>query len=184
MTDGHPGTEGEALGSQRAAIADFGRRMIADGLVDGMSGNLSVRSAEGDLVAITPSGISHDDIGPADICLVRLADGGADPVRTPSTETPMHLASTGQRAPGRWCTRTRLSGSPPATPFHWARAQTMSALSPVPNDPCASSWPPGTAPVRRPSGRWRARAWLPRALPLRWRRGRRPLRPRRRPGLR
>jgi L-fuculose-phosphate aldolase len=92
MTDGHPGTEGEALGSQRAAIADFGRRMIADGLVDGMSGNLSVRSAEGDLVAVTPSGISYDDIGPADICLVRLADGGAGAARTPSTETPMHLA--------------------------------------------------------------------------------------------
>ena len=34
MADGHPGTEGEALGPQRASIADFGRRMIADGLAD------------------------------------------------------------------------------------------------------------------------------------------------------
>jgi L-fuculose-phosphate aldolase len=92
MTDGHPGTGGEDLGPQRARIAGFGRRMIADGLVDGMSGNLSVRSADGDLVAITPSGISYDDIRPADICLVRLADGGAGAARTPSTETPMHLA--------------------------------------------------------------------------------------------
>jgi L-fuculose-phosphate aldolase len=92
MTDRHPETGGEALGQQRARLVEFGRRMVADGLVDGMSGNLSVRSAEGGLVAITPSGISYDVIGPADICVVRLADGGTDSARTPSTETPMHLA--------------------------------------------------------------------------------------------
>jgi L-fuculose-phosphate aldolase len=96
MTGGHPepedGTADEAPARQRASLAAFGRRMVADGLVDGMSGNLSVRAAGDSLIAITPSGISYDDIGPADICQVRLADGGTDSPRRPSTETPMHLA--------------------------------------------------------------------------------------------
>jgi L-fuculose-phosphate aldolase len=86
------GTEGEAFGAERASLVAYGRRMVADGLVDGMSGNLSVRAAGSDLVAITPSGISYDDISPADICLVRLTDGGTDSAGKPSTETPMHLA--------------------------------------------------------------------------------------------
>jgi L-fuculose-phosphate aldolase len=67
--------------------------MVADGLVDGMSGNLSVRAAaDGGLIAITPSGIGYDVVAPADICLVRLDDASTDSARRPSTETPMHLA--------------------------------------------------------------------------------------------
>jgi L-fuculose-phosphate aldolase len=96
MTGGHPGPEDgtadEAPGQQRASLVAFGRRMVADGLVDGMSGNLSARAAGDGLIAITPSGLSYDDIGPADICQVRLAGGGTDSPRRPSTETPMHLA--------------------------------------------------------------------------------------------
>jgi L-fuculose-phosphate aldolase len=92
MADEHPGTEGEVLGPQRADLVAFGQRMVADGLVDGMSGNLSVRAGESGLIAITPSGISYNDIGPADICLVSLTDGSTDSPRRPSTETPMHVA--------------------------------------------------------------------------------------------
>jgi L-fuculose-phosphate aldolase len=92
MADRPAGTDGDAAGPLRARLIAFGRRMVADGLVDGMSGNLSVLTAGSGLVAITPSGISYDDIGPADICLVRLADGTTDSPRRPSTETPMHLA--------------------------------------------------------------------------------------------
>jgi L-fuculose-phosphate aldolase len=92
MAGEHPGTEPDAFGAERASLVAFGRRMVAEGLVDGMSGNLSVRAAASGLVAITPSGISYDDIRPADICLVRLADGGTGSARRPSTETPMHLA--------------------------------------------------------------------------------------------
>ena len=79
-----------ALASERASLVAFGRRMVADGLVDGMSGNLSVRA--GDLVAITPSGVAYDDIQPAGICLVQLADGSPVGRGRPSTESPMHLA--------------------------------------------------------------------------------------------
>lgn len=83
--EGQPGLAGE-----RAGLVAFGRRMEGDGLVDGMSGNLSVRA--GDLVAITPSGVAYDEIEPAGICLVRLADGSQVSGGRPSTETPMHLA--------------------------------------------------------------------------------------------
>ena len=79
-----------ALASERASLVAFGRQMVADGLVDGMSGNLSVRA--GDLVAITPSGVDYDEIQPAGICLVQLADGSPVGGGRPSTETPMHLA--------------------------------------------------------------------------------------------
>jgi L-fuculose-phosphate aldolase len=47
----------------------------------------------GELIAITPSGIPYPAITPADICLIRVADGGrAGGSQRPSTETPMHLA--------------------------------------------------------------------------------------------
>jgi L-fuculose-phosphate aldolase len=74
----------------RASLVDHGRRMVHDGLVDGVSGNLSARA--GDLIAITPSGVPYQDMAPADICLVRPADGSTAAGGRPSTETPMHLA--------------------------------------------------------------------------------------------
>jgi L-fuculose-phosphate aldolase len=85
-----PGQPAPDLAGERASLVAFGRRMVADGLVEGMSGNLSVRA--GELVAITPSGVSYDEIQPAGICLVALADGSPVGGGRPSTETPMHLA--------------------------------------------------------------------------------------------
>jgi L-fuculose-phosphate aldolase len=46
-------------------------RKGSDELAAGSAGNLSVRT--GDIVAITPSGIPHADLRPADICLVAPA---------------------------------------------------------------------------------------------------------------
>lgn len=89
MTARGPGAAGRYLAERESLIA-YGRRMVRDDLVDGMSGNLSVRA--GDLIAITPSGVPYDDLVPADICLVRPGDGTAVAGRRPSTETPMHLA--------------------------------------------------------------------------------------------
>ncbi len=80
---------------ERGSLVVFGRRLLADGLVDGMSGNLSTRA--GDLIAITPSGVPYQEMEPADICLIRPGDGAAAAGATaagrrPSTEAPMHLA--------------------------------------------------------------------------------------------
>ena len=85
-TGGAPGRHA----ALRESLVDHGRRMVHDGLVDGVSGNLSARA--GDLIAITPSGVPYQDMAPADICLVRPADGSTAAGGRPSTETPMHLA--------------------------------------------------------------------------------------------
>jgi L-fuculose-phosphate aldolase len=91
-----PGPPG-ALDAARAALAALGPRMLADGLAVGRAGNLSVRV--GDAVAITPSGVSYDELEPADICVVPVVDGAVaggaltEPTgRVPSSETPLHLA--------------------------------------------------------------------------------------------
>jgi L-fuculose-phosphate aldolase len=88
--DGEPGAGGVSLDGERASLVAFGRQLVADGLVDGRSGNLSIRA--GGLVAITPSGVAYDEIQPGGICLVALADGRPVGGGRPSTETPMHLA--------------------------------------------------------------------------------------------
>ena len=89
----------DPFGEQRESLVAFARRLAADDLAYGTSGNLSVRA--GELVAITPSGVPYQEMSPAGICLVRLADGEPAAGRRPSTETPMHLAvyrATGAQA--------------------------------------------------------------------------------------
>jgi L-fuculose-phosphate aldolase len=103
----YPG-DSKGLQAARAQLVSYSARLLDDGLAVGSAGNISVRL--GDLVAITPSGVSYADMRPEDICLV-TADGtepdvaepdgtepdvtGPDGVQgreTPSSETPMHLA--------------------------------------------------------------------------------------------
>lgn len=64
--------------------------MRAEGLAEGTSGNLSVRS--GDLVAVTPSSAPYEQLDAGSICVVDLDGGRVDGGHTPSTELPMHLA--------------------------------------------------------------------------------------------
>jgi L-fuculose-phosphate aldolase len=82
---------GSGVGAaDREDLVAFARRMAGDDLAPGTSGNLSVR--RGEVMAITPSGMPYGRMGPADICLVRVADGTPLSGPRPSTETPMHLA--------------------------------------------------------------------------------------------
>jgi L-fuculose-phosphate aldolase len=91
MADTHP-SPGHGFAREREELVAFGRRMVSDGLVDGTSGNLSVRA--GELIAITPSGIPYQEMEAADICLVHPGEPGTPTGGggRPSTETPMHLA--------------------------------------------------------------------------------------------
>jgi L-fuculose-phosphate aldolase len=87
---------------ERTQVVSFCRRMEADQLTVGTSGNISVRS--GDLIAITPSAVEYRDLTPAAICVVDLdgspvddVDGPAVPAVTtgsavPSSELPMHTS--------------------------------------------------------------------------------------------
>jgi L-fuculose-phosphate aldolase len=89
----------ELLGEERRGVVATCRRMVADGLVVGTSGNVSVRA--GDLVAVSPSGLPYEDLTP-ELVGVHTLDGG--PVQAPlapTSELPMHLAvyaHTGARA--------------------------------------------------------------------------------------
>ncbi|MCD2188010.1 class II aldolase/adducin family protein [Actinomycetospora soli] len=77
------------LDDARAAVADHARRLVADRLVAGTAGNLSVRV--GDLVAVTPSGVAYDSMTAEDVVVVDL--GGTPVVGTlePTSELPLHL---------------------------------------------------------------------------------------------
>lgn len=77
------------LAEERAAVCEFARRMTADGLVVGTSGNVSAR--QGELVAVTPTGVDYAELRPEDIPVVDLGGEIVDGVLKPTSELPMHL---------------------------------------------------------------------------------------------
>jgi len=78
------------LQEAREQLARYSARLVADRLAVGAAGNLSVRVAG--VVAITPSGISYDELTPDDICVVTPSGEEIEAPETPSSELPMHLA--------------------------------------------------------------------------------------------
>jgi L-fuculose-phosphate aldolase len=75
------------LENARFEVAELGRRMLADGLVKGTSGNISVRV--GDRVAISPGSMPYEEITADDVAIVDL-DGNPIEGGRPSSETPLH----------------------------------------------------------------------------------------------
>lgn len=71
-------------------LVDTARRSVADGLVVGTSGNVSVRV--GQLILLTPSGVPYDRLGPGDAVGVDLEGRQVLGELTPTSELPMHLA--------------------------------------------------------------------------------------------
>ncbi|GAA1670293.1 class II aldolase/adducin family protein [Nonomuraea maheshkhaliensis] len=76
--------------SLREQLCEYGRRAVELGLVIGTSGNLSVR--QGDLVAVTPSGVALDRLTPETCPVVDVSGHLVEGDLRPSSETPMHLA--------------------------------------------------------------------------------------------
>ncbi|MCL7424005.1 class II aldolase/adducin family protein [Streptomyces sp. YS415] len=75
------------------------RRTVAEGLVVGTSGNVSVRV--GDTVLVTPTGVPYDRLAPEDVTGVDLSGRRILGRLRPTSELPMHLAvyrATGARA--------------------------------------------------------------------------------------
>ncbi|MET9735234.1 class II aldolase/adducin family protein [Streptomyces sp. NPDC006458] len=100
-TEGAGGAERAGAGPRRRAVlpeeaaawADLvttARRTVADGLVVGTSGNVSVRV--GDTVLVTPSGVPYDRLTPDDVTGVDLAGRQVLGDLVPTSELPMHLA--------------------------------------------------------------------------------------------
>lgn len=77
-------------------LVDTARALVADGLVRGAGGNVSVR--EDDIMWISPSGFSFTDAAPEDYPGVSVATGRIEKgERRPSSEVLMHLAVYRQR---------------------------------------------------------------------------------------
>ncbi|MBT2418446.1 class II aldolase/adducin family protein [Streptomyces sp. ISL-22] len=72
------------------ALVATARRTVAEGLVVGTSGNVSVRV--GDTVLVTPSGVPYDRLTPEDVTGVDLDGGQVLGELVPTSELPMHLA--------------------------------------------------------------------------------------------
>ena len=82
----------------RAAVVDCARRMVADGLAIGTSGNVSAR--DNDKIVITPSGRRYGTLRPAELCVVGVDGHPFDLPLRPSSELPMHLAAYQQTDAG------------------------------------------------------------------------------------
>lgn len=78
------------LASEREQICRFGRRMIAERLTHGTSGNLSICNRKAGLLAISPSGLDYLETEPADIVVLDLDGKIVDGNRKPSSEYALH----------------------------------------------------------------------------------------------
>jgi L-fuculose-phosphate aldolase len=76
------------LARERELIAEVGRRMTADRLVVGTSGNLSIRA--GDLLAVTPTGHAYETLTPELVCVQRLDGSAVEGRLAPTSELPIH----------------------------------------------------------------------------------------------
>ncbi len=87
---------------EKSAVAEAAREIAALGLVEGSSGNVSLRlehtEREGPLLAITPSGQPYSALRDEDIVIV---DFDVEPVEgelVPSSETLLHVGAYRQRS--------------------------------------------------------------------------------------
>jgi len=84
-------------GAERAALVAAAAAIAESGLIVGSAGNLSVRSADGEHVLVTPRRARLGAIDPADCVCVALADGAVAASHAtgsePSSETALHRAA-------------------------------------------------------------------------------------------
>jgi L-fuculose-phosphate aldolase len=83
---------------KRESVAWMAREMLALGLTDGTSGNVSVMERETGLVAITPSGIAYQGMTADQIPVINMDGEKILGEFKPSSEYRMHLAAFKARA--------------------------------------------------------------------------------------
>ena len=73
------------------AVLAAAKKMLADGLVEGTSGNISGRLPEGGLVCLSPSSVPYDTMTLDDLVVVDLDGNVVEGERSPTTEKDLHL---------------------------------------------------------------------------------------------
>ncbi len=113
----------------REQLTEYGRRLTAEGLTSGTSGNLSMFDPAAGTMAISPSGMAYDAMTPADIVVMDLDGNVLDGERKPSSEHALHSAFYKNRpdvtavvhAHSTYCTTLACMGEP-LRPVHYAIA--------------------------------------------------------------
>ncbi len=78
------------LQEEREKIAEYGRKMIREGLVKGTGGNISIYNPEKKVAAISPSGMNYFSIEAKDVVVIELDGSVVDGAHKPSSEHRMH----------------------------------------------------------------------------------------------
>ena len=81
---------GLLLGDERAAVAEYGRKLIERGLTRGTGGNVSIFNRKKQLFAVSPSGMDYFEIRPEDVVVMSVDGKITDGARRPSSEADMH----------------------------------------------------------------------------------------------
>ncbi|GAB6880236.1 class II aldolase/adducin family protein [Halorubrum gandharaense] len=109
------------LESEREAVVEHAPA-LAD-LTPGRTGNLSVRN--GDVFAVTPTGVPYDSFSPADVPVVDFEGNRVAGRMAPSSEVPMHTGIYRHDEPGAivhthspWATTMATLGRP-LPPIHY-----------------------------------------------------------------
>ncbi|MFI8087798.1 class II aldolase/adducin family protein [Streptomyces sp. NPDC086080] len=94
-TEGAGGPRGSRQVAEEEArawteLVEAARRTVADGLVVGTSGNVSVRV--GEVILVTPSGVPYDRLTADDVTGVDLTGRQVLGTLVPTSELPLHLA--------------------------------------------------------------------------------------------
>jgi L-fuculose-phosphate aldolase len=76
------------IAAVRSAVVRYGLRLVADGLVVGAAGNISIRL--GDTIVMSPSGINYDQVTPDSVNVLSAAGDIVDGTGRRSSEWPMH----------------------------------------------------------------------------------------------
>lgn len=75
---------------EKKELVEYGKKISAEGLSSGTSGNLSIYLKEEGVVLITPSGIGYFDTEPEDIVVMDLDGNIVEGNRKPSSEWHLH----------------------------------------------------------------------------------------------
>lgn len=83
---------GDGPTTTREAVLATAKRMLAEGLVEGTSGNISGR-LPGGLVCLTPSSVPYDTMTLDDLVVVEGDGTVVEGTRSPTSEKDLHLAT-------------------------------------------------------------------------------------------